>query len=314
MNGLIGYTGFVGQNLDGPEFSRRYNSKNIEDIRGERFDLLVCAGVPGHKTVANRFPQKDWDSISRLMDCLSHVRCSSFVLISTIDVLPDGIEADEDHPLLKEGLTAYGVHRARMEAFIQNCFENVSVIRLPGIFGKGLRKNFIFDLIFQIPRMFSQSDFQKLQQTVPPDQAECLASSYQMDGNGMFALRSALPPDILAALRGIVMENHCSSLRFTDCRNVFSYYDLAWLRRDLHRILDLHIPLIHMVTEPMSAAEVAESAFDIPFSNIIDGKTPLSFHLKSKYAPLWGHTNGYLYTKEQVICRLRQFDRSSIQI
>ena len=53
MNGLIGYTGFVGQNLDGPQYEFRFNSKNSGELAGKSFDLLVCAGVPGHKTLAN---------------------------------------------------------------------------------------------------------------------------------------------------------------------------------------------------------------------------------------------------------------------
>ena len=102
MNGLIGYTGFVGQNLDGPQYEFRFNSKNSGELAGKSFDLLVCAGVPGHKTLANQFPEQDWQTISELMEHLSQVQCQKLVLISTIDVIPDGAERDEDVELLED--------------------------------------------------------------------------------------------------------------------------------------------------------------------------------------------------------------------
>lgn len=46
MNALIGHTGFVGSNLrEQHEFDVFFNSRNIEEIKGGEFDLLVCAGV-----------------------------------------------------------------------------------------------------------------------------------------------------------------------------------------------------------------------------------------------------------------------------
>ena len=43
-NALIGYTGFVGMNiLQQKPFMFLYNSKNIEEIKGKEFDLIVCS-------------------------------------------------------------------------------------------------------------------------------------------------------------------------------------------------------------------------------------------------------------------------------
>ena len=51
---LIGYTGFVGSNLEAThEFGARYNSKNIAEIEGQSFGHLVCAGAPAKKWYAN---------------------------------------------------------------------------------------------------------------------------------------------------------------------------------------------------------------------------------------------------------------------
>lgn len=312
MNGLIGYTGFVGQNLDGPLFDLRFNSKNSGELEGKCFDLLVCAGVSGNKTLANRFPQKDWESISELMAHLSKARCSKLVLISTIDVIPQGNEKYEDVQLSEDGMSAYGLHRIKMERFAQEHFDDVTIVRLPGIFGKGLRKNFIFDLIFRIPRMFSEQEFHDLKSHVFPKEAALLDDCYDIDQNHMFVLQTNLQEGSLAQLRRIMEAHQCTSLRFTDSRSIYAYYDLGWLKDDLRRILQHRIPIIHMAAEPMTAAELAEKAFHVSFSNEDRKKPPVESYVKSKYAALWNGSDGYLYSKSQIIEQLIRFDKTSI--
>ena len=42
---LIGHTGFVGGNIAAnAQFTDCYNSKNIAEIRGKSYDMIVCAG------------------------------------------------------------------------------------------------------------------------------------------------------------------------------------------------------------------------------------------------------------------------------
>ena len=48
---LIGFTGFVGGTLHrAGRFDLLINSKNTNDLRGGRFDLVICAGVPAAKS------------------------------------------------------------------------------------------------------------------------------------------------------------------------------------------------------------------------------------------------------------------------
>jgi hypothetical protein len=145
---LIGYTGFVGGALlrDHP-FAATFNSRNIEEIRGQSFDRVVCAGVSAVKWLANKEPEQDWQGISRLIDCLKEVSAKSFVLISTIDVYrePNGATENDVPPL--EGLHPYGLHRLRLEAFIAERFARHTIVRLPALFGPGLKKNALYDLI-----------------------------------------------------------------------------------------------------------------------------------------------------------------------
>lgn len=293
--------------MDGPQYKYRFDSKNSGELEGKSFDLLVCAGVPGHKTLANQFPEQDWEKISTLMKHLTQVRCAKLVLISTIDVIPVGDEKDEDVELSEDGMFAYALHRIKMEKFVRQQFEDVTIIRLPGIFGNGLRKNFIFDLFFRIPKMFSRQAFTALKTQVTMGEVALLDACYQEDSNGLLSLRTGLDAGTITELRQLTEIHQCTSLRFTDSRSYFSYYDLGWLKRDLQKILYYHIPLIHMATEPMTAAELAERVFQIQFENVIPGREPAISYAKSKYASLWNGMDGYLYKKEQIIGQLRAF-------
>lgn len=145
---LIGYTGFVGSNLlrQAP-FEGLYRSTNIQEIRGRSFDQVVCAGAPGVKWLANQEPEQDWSALQRLMEALAEVQTESFVLISTVDVFrmpPPVDEASKVHP---SQLDPYGRHRFLLEEFVRNRFPKATIVRLPGLFGPGLKKNFIFDLL-----------------------------------------------------------------------------------------------------------------------------------------------------------------------
>ena len=148
-SGLIGFTGFVGSNiLQNRTFDKLYNSSSIEDIRENYFDYLICAGTPGTQWIANKFPDKDSESINHLVDCLNDAQINKLILISTIAVYPDPVKVDEDSPIDKSKLSPYGYNRLKLEAILQDKFELI-IIRLPALFGQGLKKNVLYDLIHQ---------------------------------------------------------------------------------------------------------------------------------------------------------------------
>lgn len=146
---LIGYTGFVGANLERAfAFDKLINSKNVNDLRGRAFDRVVCAGVPAVKWLANKEPEKDRAAIASLVDVLEAVQAEEFVLISTIDVYPNpSVPADETASLDRSFNHAYGMHRLELERWAIDRFEKSRVIRLPALFGEGLKKNVLFDLL-----------------------------------------------------------------------------------------------------------------------------------------------------------------------
>jgi len=131
-NLLIGYTGFVGSNLDHNKYDIFINSKNYKDIKNKTFDNVVCSGFSGTKYLANNNPKEDWRRINSLLEVLLTIKCNYFKLISTIDVY-------YDHP--------YGKHRSKIEEILLNKFKNIKIFRLSGIYGKNIKKNAIYDLL-----------------------------------------------------------------------------------------------------------------------------------------------------------------------
>ena len=68
-----------------------------------------------------------------MLDTILTIKCNKFTLISTIDIY-------FDH--------AYGKHRKKIEDVLKDYFsESLTIVRLPGIYGKNLKKNAIYDLM-----------------------------------------------------------------------------------------------------------------------------------------------------------------------
>lgn len=146
--GLVGYTGFVGSNLRRQrEFDELYNSYNIDDIRGRSFDRLVFSAAKAEKWRINQDPEADAAHIAELIDILRSVDVKHLVLISTVDVYgsPEGV--DELTAVDEHGLHAYGLHRRALEKYVVGEFSRSTILRLPGLFGPGIKKNVIYDLL-----------------------------------------------------------------------------------------------------------------------------------------------------------------------
>lgn len=143
---LIGHTGFVGSTLMRQRtFAAHFNSSTIAQIRGQRFDTVICAGAPAQKWIANKDPQADRNNLEALMGHLSEMTCSTFVLISTVDVFANSRGKTEASDVTEGNSEPYGLHRYQLEMFAKKRFARCLVIRLPGLVGPGLRKNVIYD-------------------------------------------------------------------------------------------------------------------------------------------------------------------------
>lgn len=185
MRALIGHTGFVGANLlRAGGFDAAYNSRNIDDIAGRTFTEVVCAGVSAVKWLANREPEADRVAIARLTDALARASIARFVLISTVDVYPDpAAAADESTPFREGPAHAYGRHRLALERWAAERWPDHLVMRLPALFGPGLKKNVLYDLLHDnlVEKIDPASQFQWYPvERLPADLARAAAAGLRV--------------------------------------------------------------------------------------------------------------------------------------
>jgi nucleoside-diphosphate-sugar epimerase len=156
---LVGWTGFVGGSLDARIAPvARFRSTDVDQLPAADVDEVVCAGAPAEKWRANAEPEADRAGIRRLVDALDGSRAGSCVLVSTVDVFADSRGVDETTPADTVQEQAYGRHRAELEEFVRRRFDDVLVVRLPGMYGPGLKKNLVYDLIHQPGARFAHQD------------------------------------------------------------------------------------------------------------------------------------------------------------
>jgi nucleoside-diphosphate-sugar epimerase len=157
---LIGHSGFVGSNLRrAAPFDVLIDSSNVDEMRGRSFALVVCAGARAEKWKANQDPAADLAGIERLASVLREVRAERFVLVSTVDVFEVPAGLDESAPA--DARHAYGRHRRMLEQLCEDRFA-AQVLRLPGLFGPGLKKNAVYDLLHdnQVEKIHPGSTYQ----------------------------------------------------------------------------------------------------------------------------------------------------------
>ena len=146
---IIGWSGLIGQELVSQitENVILYNSSNIQDISGKSFDTVYFCGLPAEKWRINQNPENDLQNLMNILSILPFMKCERFILISTIDVLDTTMGGNEDS--LYYATHSYGKHRQMMEEWVQATQKSWNILRLPGLFGKGLKKNILYDLLFQ---------------------------------------------------------------------------------------------------------------------------------------------------------------------
>lgn len=244
---LIGYTGFVGQTLlRSKDFDDLYRSTNIQEIKNKSYDLVVGAGAPAKKWLANKDPVADARAIDKLIENLSAVKTKTFVLISTVDVFRTPVSIDENTKIGTADLLPYGFNRWRLEEFVKKHFPKHLIVRLPGLVGTGLKKNIIFDFL------------------------------------------------------------NNNQVNLIESRNIFQFYPMKNLWRDIKLALDNNLSLVHLTAEPVSVEEVYQLAFDKPFENYLD-KPLVRYDMQSIHAEkIWGHKK-YQYSKAESLEAISEY-------
>lgn len=145
---LIGYTGFVGSFLRTklPYHTHLYNSSNIEKIHGKSYDIVFFAGLPATKWLVNKEPQKDVCNMLSIQQHLLKANIDKFILISTIDIYDHQCLGQTEDPQ-HVSTESYGKHRYIMEEWVKMIYRDHHIMRLPALFGLGLKKNIIYDIL-----------------------------------------------------------------------------------------------------------------------------------------------------------------------
>ncbi len=144
---LVGATGFVGSSLSRQRrFGAKFSSRDVGELVRDARSLVVCAGAPAQKWLANADPPGDRARLESLFAALERLYCEQLVLVSTVDVFADPTGVDEDSEPVEKGLQAYGRHRLELERLVRHRFPDALIVRLPGLVGPGLRKNALYDL------------------------------------------------------------------------------------------------------------------------------------------------------------------------
>jgi hypothetical protein len=308
-SGLIGHTGFVGSALlRQTAFAACYNSGNIAAIEGQSFGTLVCAAAPGSMLEANLAPERDAARIEALIAQLSTVRAERFVLISSIAVLADFAGGDDEGTQAFQQDLAYGRNRRALEAFVESHFPGSLVVRLPALFGEGLRKNFLFDLLNPVPSMLSAAKRDALLDAIDPALAAWSGALYTPDAaTGLLRLdRAALNTDRRrAALADAVTALGMSATQFHHRETTYQYYPTDRLWHDIGIALEAGLSHLHLVAEPLTAAAIHAKLLgrEMP-------ETPARLHhedMRTRHAELWGAQGPYQFDAATTLDRLAAF-------
>ena len=330
MTALVGYTGFVGSNIyagaaksiDGG-IDAVYNSQNIGEAFGTNPDILIYSGLRAEKYLANNAPEKDMDLILEAQDNISKISPKKLVLISTIDVFKNPVKVNEDSNVDTENLHPYGYNRYKLEQWVRKQFPDALIIRLPGLFGKNIKKNFIYDFINVIPFMLKENKFKELSEKDPE-----IAGYYELLDNGFYRLLPFESSQNQCEYKASINENSYeerkeilknkfrklgfSALNFTDSRSVYQFYNLSRLWDDIQTALASGITMWHPATEPVSAAEVYKYLTGKEFVNEIM-ETPAFYDYRTIHGDVFGGNSEYICSKDDILMQIKDFVDQSIR-
>ena len=299
---LVGSTGFVGGNLLAAyPFDAAYHSTDVQNGFGRDNGLVVYAGVPAAMYLANADPAADLAVMAAARENLRRLAPKKVVLISSICVFADSrgkTEADEPTP---EGLAPYGANRLQLERWVREDWPDALIVRLPALYGKGLKKNFLYDLHTITPALLRPDKYRQL-----AAESELVRIGYEDAGNGFYKLSGKADP---AALRAWFAAAPFNALAFTDSRSVYQFYDLARLWRDIRTALDADLRVLHLATPPLSAARVYEAFTGKTFTNHLPG-APFDYDLRTRHAALLGGAGEYLCTEDECLAAVCDFLRN----
>ena len=298
---LVGYTGFVGSNINlNHKFDLVCNSKNIKEAYNTNPDLLIYSGVPAQKFIANKNPEEDLNIIKNAILNIEKINPKKLILISTIDVFSKTKDITEDSKDYFETEQAYGKNRRYLEEWVINNIDDYLIVRLPGLYGKNIKKNFIYDLINYIPSLLKKSKLQELS-----NKDKNILNYYEEDKNDFYKVKH-LNSEEKENLINILKNVGFSALNFTDSRGSFQFYNLSYLWNHIELALENNIKILHLATEPITINELYKYLYKNEFKNEITENIH-NYNFKTKYYDLINGKNGYIFDKKFILQDIKKF-------
>ncbi len=296
---LVGYTGFVGSNLVRSHgFSKLANSKNIADMYGLGPDLLVYSGVPSAMFLANQDPEADLAIMANARENIRRIKPKKVVLVSSIAVYSDSRGCDECSIPSRGDLSAYGQNRLQLENWVKEDMQDTLILRLPALYGEGLKKNFIYDLIHVIPGLLTYEKYEELAAS-----CDMVKDSYVDAENGFMKLSSDAKK---SELKQWFAEQDFNALSFTDSRSKFQFYDLSRLWGDILSGLELQATVLNLATPPISAGEVFTYINGESWNNELNVE-PFDYDMRSMFFLDEKGRPGYICSQEEELKGLKKF-------
>lgn len=305
---LIGYTGVVGSNLSSQYggFDKVANSKNVQEMYNERPDILIYAGIPGTKWVANQYEEQDKSSIEDAMENITLISPKKLVLISTVDVYDDLNGTNEKHINNLRLLHTYGRHRLQLENWVKDNIEDYHIVRLPALYGQNLKKNFIFDMVYFIPNVLNEEKMELVRHEYRKkfgDEND-IKEIYYARKNGEYCLKNLTAREIFL-YRSKFEQMKNNALLFTNSSSEFQFYNLVWLWEHICKVIDVGIREIALVTEPLAASEVYQYVYGKVFFN--NNIKEIKYNLFTQYAEYITGNHNYLFNKEFILKDLKAY-------
>ena len=279
-------------------FDAACHSSDIHHYYQTKPEVCIYAGVPAAMFLANNNPEQDLEVMRKARENIREINPRKVVLISSIAVYKDSKGKDESSEMVTDGLPAYGKNRLQLEQWIREDYPDALIVRLPALYGYGLKKNFLFDLHTIIPSMLKPEKYQELK-----EKSNTVRDSYILKDNGFYCLAQDIDKQ---GLKQFFLGNDFNAVNFTDSRSKYQFYSLSRLWKDVSICLSEKLTLVNLCTPPVSANKVYRVVTGKEWSNELQ-KEPFDYDLKSVYADLLGGSDGYLCNRDEELRDIKQF-------
>ena len=313
MNALLGNRGLVGRNLrQQHQFLHQFNTSNMPQYYDGSYSTVVCSAAPASMLMASRNPISDGESIDQLIEQLSRLKCRNFVLISTIAVLAGDRDCNNEGVVDFEKQEVYASNRRRLEIYCSERFDTCLVVRLPALFGLGLKKNFIFDILNPVPSFLTMALCDSIRDMLPSHLTSMFFGALEwVDSISMYKLdrHKVDTSPHKSELENCLVSNGLSALSFTNPESVFQFYNLSRLWADIEVGLAAGLQLLHISPAPLRANDIYHSVTnkEMPSSERRIHGEKYTQDMQTCHGQLWGSHNSYIIQEEEAMDEIVKF-------